>query len=82
MKVADNVYEVSKGDMVFVPSDSEHGIRNTSGLGGEEPEGQAEKSDYKTKSKGEDLRFLYVFAADGFDEIHYRFSESKPVAKL
>ena len=74
MHVAEQVYEVSKGDMVYIPSNAEHGIWNVSGLKGEKPDGQTEKYDDKTKSKGEDLRFLYVFAADSFDEIKYRFS--------
>ena len=74
MHVAENAYEVSKGDIIFVPGNAEHGIWNVSGLKGEDLEGQAEKSEHKAESKGEDLRFLYVFAADSFDEIKYRFS--------
>ncbi|KAI8939776.1 hypothetical protein NX059_003517 [Plenodomus lindquistii] len=44
---------VSKGSVVFIPGDAEHGVRNT----GEE-----------------ELEWLYVFAAKGFEEIVYRFS--------
>ncbi|KAL1601775.1 hypothetical protein SLS60_006690 [Paraconiothyrium brasiliense] len=54
--------EVGKGDVVFIPGDSEHGIRN------EHPE--------------EDLVWLYVFAADKFEDVVYRFSEHGTKARL
>lgn len=47
-------YEVAKGSVVFVPGDSEHGMR----CFGEE-----------------EVRWLYVFAADGFEDIVYKFSD-------
>lgn len=68
MNVAENVYEVSTGDMVFVPSNAEHGIWNVAS------EGLGEQSEGRAKSKMKELRVLYVFAVDGFDEIKYRFS--------
>ena len=46
--------EVSKGSVVFIPGNSEHGIRN--------------------EDEEEDLVWLYVFAADRFEDVVYRFS--------
>ena len=46
--------KVSKGDLVYIPGNAEHGVRST----GEE----------------EDLKWLYCFAADSFEEIEYSFS--------
>ena len=74
MHVAEKVYEVSKGDMIYVPSNAEHGIWNVSGNINESVEGGGKESRGKSQNEGEDLRFLYVFAADSFDEIKYRFS--------
>lgn len=49
-------HDVSKGSVVWIPGDAEHGTRNT----GEE-----------------NLEWLYVFAADGFKDIVYRFDEPR-----
>lgn len=49
--------EVAAGDVVFIPGDAEHGIRN------EEEE--------------EELVWLYVFAADAFEEVVYRFGDGR-----
>ncbi|KAJ4348204.1 uncharacterized protein N0V89_009576 [Didymosphaeria variabile] len=54
--------EVGKGDVVFIPGNSEHGIRND--------------------HQEEDLVWLYVFAADKFEDVVYRFSEDATKAKL
>lgn len=53
-------YPVQQGSVVFIPGDSEHGIRNTG---------------------SEDLVWLYVFAANRFEEVVYRFSEDKSRAR-
>lgn len=50
-------HAVSKGSVVWIPGDAEHGTENV----GEE-----------------DLVWLYVFAASGFEEIVYRFDEPGP----
>ncbi|KAM0720815.1 hypothetical protein Q7P37_003100 [Cladosporium fusiforme] len=44
--------EVTAGTVVYIPGDSEHGIRNDS---------------------EEDLKWLYVFGADSFQDVVYRF---------
>ncbi|KAK7193183.1 hypothetical protein DPSP01_010020 [Paraphaeosphaeria sporulosa] len=44
---------VGKGDVVFIPGDAVHGVRND--------------------DEGEELVWLYVFAADGFGEVVYQF---------
>ncbi|KAJ4291167.1 hypothetical protein N0V90_010365 [Kalmusia sp. IMI 367209] len=55
--------EVGKGSVVFIPGDSEHGIRS--------------------EDANEDLLWLYVFAADQFEDVVYRFSDSETLkAKL
>jgi glyoxylate utilization-related uncharacterized protein len=66
MQVGSNVYEVRKGDVVYVPGGEEHGIWNGrgNGNGGIEDDGGPEN----------ELKFLYVFAADGFGQVKYRFS--------
>ena len=46
--------------MVFIPGDSEHGIRN--------------------EDETEDLVWLYVFAADKFEDVVYRFGEEATAA--
>lgn len=46
--------KVGKGSMVFIPGDSEHGVRN--------------------EDETEDLEWLYVFAADRFEDVVYRFT--------
>lgn len=53
-------HAVSKGSVVWIPGDAEHGIENA----GEE-----------------DLVWLYAFAADGFEDIVYRFDEPGPGKK-
>jgi len=55
-------HAVSKGSVIFIPGDSEHGIRN--------------------EGSEEDLVWLYVFAADKFADVVYRFDEVAPKAKL
>ena len=50
-------HAVSKGSVVWIPGDAEHGTENV----GEE-----------------DLVWLYAFAADGFEQIVYRFDEPGP----
>ena len=74
MHVDDNVYQVRPGSIVYVPGNSEHGIWNVSGNDGDG--GGAERLDAGETGPAEvsDLRFLYVFAVDGFEEIKYRFS--------
>ncbi|KAK3207441.1 hypothetical protein GRF29_103g1029944 [Pseudopithomyces chartarum] len=46
--------EVAKGSVVFIPGDSEHGVKN--------------------EDENEDLVWLYVFAADQFEDVVYRFT--------
>lgn len=67
MRVGRTVYRLRKGDVVFVPGGEEHGIWNGDGREGED--GGEEGS-----GKGGELKWLYVFAADGFGEIEYRLS--------
>lgn len=50
-------HEVSKGSVLWIPGDAEHGTENVG---------------------DEDLVWLYVFAANGFEEILYRFDEPGP----
>ncbi|EUC41744.1 hypothetical protein COCMIDRAFT_105354 [Bipolaris oryzae ATCC 44560] len=52
-------YQVSKGSVVWIPGDAEHGVRNLGGRG----------------RGGEDLVWLYAFATDAFEDVVYRFSE-------
>ena len=54
----DNV--VGPGDCLYIPADAEHGTVNDGGQAG----GDAV----------EDLKWLYVFAADDFGDIVYRYS--------
>ena len=67
MMVGGRVWEVGKGDVVFVPGGEEHGIWNGSGNG--EVGGKLEG-----EGLGEELKWLYVFACDDFGEIQYQFS--------
>lgn len=53
-----NEHPVSKGSVVWIPGDAEHGTENV-GI--------------------EDLVWFYAFAADGFEQIVYRFDEPGPV---
>ncbi|KAH7075125.1 hypothetical protein FB567DRAFT_183925 [Paraphoma chrysanthemicola] len=57
---------VGKGSLVFIPGDAVHGVRCLGG-GEDGKGGDGEEED------GGDLVWLYVFAADGFGEIGYRF---------
>jgi quercetin dioxygenase-like cupin family protein len=50
-------HSVSKGSVVWIPGDAEHGTENVG---------------------DEDLVWLYAFAADGFEEVVYRFDEPGP----
>ena len=63
MYVGDEMYQVSKGDVVYVPGDEEHGIWN----------GIDDSNSEEDGDEGGELRWLYCFAADGFDQIKYRF---------
>ena len=57
-------HSVSKGSVIWIPGDAEHGTENVG---------------------DEDLVWLYAFAADGFEEIVYRFDAPGPgkeMAKL
>ena len=67
-----NVHQVKTGDVVFVPSDEEHGIWNGDGNGADAVEQQS--SENEDEREGGELKWLYIFAADGFGEIKYRFS--------
>ena len=55
MQVAKNVYEVRKGDIVYVPSNAEHGIWNIAGNAHEAASGEGEDSRGEMKSKGRGL---------------------------
>ena len=55
-------YPVGAGDCLYIPSDAEHGVVNDGGHA--EGEGDVE----------EEFRWLYVFAADDFGDIVYRYS--------
>lgn len=57
---------VGKGSLVFIPGDAVHGVRCLGGGEGGEKGGNREEEG--------DLVWLYVFAADGFGEIGYRFA--------
>lgn len=48
-------HEVREGSVVFIPGDTEHGMRCVG---------------------GEEVKWLYVFAADGFGDVEYRFGGS------
>ncbi|KAJ4335278.1 hypothetical protein N0V87_006200 [Didymella glomerata] len=50
-------HAVSRGSVVWIPGDAEHGIENVG---------------------DEDLVWLYAFAADGFEDVVYRFDEPGP----
>ncbi|KAH7064354.1 hypothetical protein BKA63DRAFT_586260 [Paraphoma chrysanthemicola] len=58
---------VGKGSLVFIPGDAEHGIRCV-GVG----EGGDKGEEGEEEEEG-DLVWLYAFAADGFEEVVYRF---------
>lgn len=45
---------VEKGSVIYIPSDAEHGIRNT--------------------EIDQELKWLYVFPTDSFEDVKYRFS--------
>lgn len=60
MTIDGKEHVVSKGSMVWIPGDSEHGVRCV----GEE-----------------ELEWVYVFAADGFGDIVYRFSGEERMEK-
>ncbi|KAL4948434.1 RmlC-like cupin domain-containing protein [Aspergillus filifer] len=69
MEIDGKQIELEKGGVVFIPSDAEHGVWNTSvpGTEGEDDEGR----------KGKDLVWLYVFPTGSFGDVVYRFSEGK-----
>jgi mannose-6-phosphate isomerase-like protein (cupin superfamily) len=72
MHIGSNMYQVGKGDVIYVPGGEEHGIWNDIG---HFTDGEVKVSERQEgKVSGEELRWLYVFAADGFGEIKYRFS--------
>ncbi|KAL6243827.1 hypothetical protein RBB50_009261 [Rhinocladiella similis] len=53
--------EVQSGDAIYIPGNAEHGIRNSC-------------TDTGSGTDGEELKWFYVFAADKFEDVVYRFT--------